>query len=294
VADHEPELAALVAVLTGTATTKSERTLLLESTGALAVLESRHGLLARAELDRARGLIQAWTSHGITVLPASDERYPTNLRRLGDRPPALFLRGQLRAGDERSVAVVGTRLPSALGTAAAHEAVTGLVGAGYAIVSGLAAGIDTVAHTATLAAGGRTVAVIGTGVDRSYPPQNRDLQQQIASRCAVVSCFPPGSPPTRRSFPIRNRVMSGLALATVIIEASATSGTRIQARTSLEQGRPVLLLEAVLEQDWAAELAECGKVHVIARPADVPDALAALSDEASLPADRNLLKAELV
>jgi DNA processing protein len=255
--------------------------MLVEPHGATTVLESRHGMLAEAELERAGGLIRSWNERGIGIIATSDEGYPINLRALSDRPPALFVRGRLLQADTRSVAVVGTRRPSALGLARARDAASRLVDAGYTIVSGLAAGIDTAAHAAALGGGGRTVAVLGTGVDRYYPSQNRVLQERIASRCAVVSCFQPGSPPTRHSFPIRNRVMSGLALATVIVEASATSGTRIQARTSTEQGRPVVMLEDVLRQEWATELATRGSVHVVAHPADLPDAIGALLNAGS-------------
>jgi DNA processing protein len=281
VTDRDLETAALVAVLVGGAPTRSERAMLIEPHGATTVLESRHGMLAEAELERARRLIRSWSERGIGILATSEEGYPLNLRPLPDRPPALFVRGRLLLADAHSVAVVGTRRPSALGLTAARDAVSRLVDAGYTIVSGLAAGIDTAAHAAALRGGGRTVAVLGTGVDRYYPSANRVLQERIASRCAVVSCFQPGSPPTRHSFPIRNRVMSGLALATVIVEASATSGTRIQARTSIEQGRPVVLLEDVLREEWASQLAMRGSAHVVARPADLPDAIGALLNAGS-------------
>jgi DNA processing protein len=130
------------------------------------------------------------------------------------------------------------------------------------VASGLAAGIDAAAHTATLEAGGRTLAVIGTGVDRVYPAGHARLQRTIAERGAVISCFWPDQAPTRQSFPLRNGVMSGLTQATVIVEASATSGTRAQARRALAHGRPVCLASKLLAQPWARELAERPNVHV--------------------------------
>jgi DNA processing protein len=144
-----------------------------------------------------------------------------------------------------------------------------LVGAGFTVFSGLAAGIDTAAHRSALEAGGRTVAVIGTGLRRVYPPQNADLQQRIAAECAVVSQFWPDAPPSRISFPMRNAVMSGMTLATVVVEASHTSGARTQARLALEHGRPVLLLESLLAQDWARRFAMRPGTHVVRTPAEI-------------------------
>jgi DNA processing protein len=135
--------------------------------------------------------------------------------------------------------------------------------------SGLAAGIDTAAHTAGLAAGGRTVAVIGTGLGRCYPPENAALQRRIADGCAVVSRFWPDAGPTRRSFPMRNVLMSGLARATIVVEAAATSGARVQAQRALAHGRPVFLLRRLLEQPWARELAGGSGVHVVSEPGQI-------------------------
>jgi DNA processing protein len=140
---------------------------------------------------------------------------------------------------------------------------------GYSVISGLAAGIDTAAHAAALRRGGRTIAVIGTGVARCYPRQNVALQRRIAAQCAVVSQFLPDTPPSQETFPQRNAVMSGLSLATVIIEASYRSGARIQARAARAQGRPVFLLKSLLHQRWARELAERPGVRVVAGPDEV-------------------------
>ena len=141
---------------------------------------------------------------------------------------------------------------------------------GYTVNSGLATGIDAAAHIEALARGGRTVAVIGTGLGSCYPPQNTELQRQIACRGAVISQFWPDSPPRRENFPLRNAVMAGMSLATILVEASATSGARIQARLSLGYGRPVVLLDSLLGQQWARDLAERPGTQVVGSASEVP------------------------
>ncbi|MBV9336376.1 MAG: DNA-protecting protein DprA, partial [Solirubrobacterales bacterium] len=203
----------------------------------------------------------------VTVL---DPGYPANLRAVHDRPPIVFLAGELAPADANGIAVVGARKATPRGLAAAATIAEHLTERGYTVVSGLAAGIDTAAHTAVLNRNGRTVAVIGTGLARSYPPQNAALQRRIASECAVISQFWPDAPPTRRSFPMRNAVMSGFALATVVVEASDTSGARMQARLALAQGRPVFLLASLVErQAWAREYASRPGTHVVRNPEDI-------------------------
>jgi len=267
---------------------------LVEDAGsALAVLDEESDLdgtqasLFPAEtaslLDAARAEVDGWTATGLELYTVLDPGYPENLRVVHDRPPLVFVAGRLHASDARSIAVVGARKATTQGLESTAEIATELVGAGYTLVSGLAAGIDTAAHTAALAAGGRTVAVIGTGLRRSYPPENAALQRRIASKCAVVSQFWPDAPPNRRSFPMRNAVMSGIALATLIVEARATSGARIQARLALAHGRPVLLLGSLVsEQDWAREFAERPGVQIIHRPAQLVAALERLTSTGTL------------
>jgi DNA processing protein len=201
------------------------------------------------------GEIEAWEAEGMTLVTVLDERYPSNLRSIYNRPPLLFVHGELSPEDDRSVAVVGTRRPSPEGLRASRAIADGLVAAGYAIVSGLAQGIDAEAHGTALDRGARTVAVVGTGLRLAYPRQHADLQRQIAERGAVVSQFWPDQPPTRKTFPLRNIVMSGFALATVVIEASGTSGARMQARFALEHGRRVFLYRPLLEHGWARDCA---------------------------------------
>ncbi len=220
--------------------------------------EAPEPLLAQAAAE-----IDAWRSDGLQLLSVLDDAYPPNLRTVHDRPPVLFVAGALTPGDAQSVAVVGTRRASRGGRAAAASIAEALTRAGYVVVSGLAAGIDTAAHQAALAAGGRTVAVIGTGLRHSYPPENAVLQREIAAAGAVVSQFWPDAAPTRTSFPLRNAVMSGLALGTVVVEASFRSGARVQARLALAHGRPVFLWRALLDEPWAREFACRPGVYVI-------------------------------
>ena len=218
--------------------------------------------------------------HLVTVL---EPGYPPNLRAVHDRPPMVFVAGRLTPADSHAVAVVGARKATRAGIARAGAIAEHLVDRGYTVVSGLAAGIDTAAHTAALARGGRTVAVIGTGLARSYPPQNEGLQRRIASDCAVISQFWPDAPPSRRSFPMRNAVMSGVTLATVVVEASDTSGARMQARLALAQGRPVFLLASLVEQQpWAREYAARPGTQVVQSPEEITAGVERLISPGSL------------
>ncbi len=230
-----------------------------------------------AALNQAEQQIRAWERTGIELVTILDPGYPENLRTVHDRPPFVFVAGRLTADDARSVAVIGSRNPTPDGIRAAAQTSAHLATHGYTIVSGLAKGIDTAAHTSALDQGGRTVAVIGTGLNRSYPPENAALQARIAATSAVVSQFWPDAPPTRRSFPQRNATMSGIALATVVVEASQTSGARLQARLALAHGRPVLLRDALLAQSWASELAARPGTHIVRSPAEVTDVVERLT-----------------
>jgi DNA processing protein len=229
-------------------------------------------LIERAEADIAR-----WGRSGFGLLTVLDRDYPVNLRGVHDRPPVIFVAGRLESRDARSVAIVGSRRASGAGLATARRVAQRLVADGHTVVSGLASGIDTAAHTAALDAGGRTVAVVGTGLEHSYPARNAALQRRIAEGCAVVSQFWPEAPPRRGSFPIRNAVMSGLALGTVIVEASATSGARGQARLALAHGRPVFLLRSMVAQPWAQELAARPGTYVVDEPSEITATLRRLN-----------------
>lgn len=217
--------------------------------------------------------VARWRGQGFRLVSVLDDDYPENLRAVHDRPPLVFVAGRLRPDDRRAIAVIGSRRAGPDGLRSARELAEDLVAGGVTVVSGLAAGIDTAAHVAALEAGGRTVAVIGTGLAHSYPPQNAGLQRQIAERGAVISQFWPEAAPSRASFPRRNAVMSGLALGTVVVEASHRSGARVQARLALAHGRPVFLLDGLLAQAWARELAARPGVHVVRAAAQISEAL---------------------
>jgi DNA processing protein len=180
-------------------------------------------------------------------------------------PPVVFTRGTL-SEDRRAVAVVGTRKPSEHGLTTATQIATALAENGVTVVSGLAQGIDTAAHTAALKARGRTVAVVGTGVNRTYPAANAALQRRIVDNGLVLSQFWPDASPTKQTFPMRNATMSGYAAATVVVEAAYQSGARMQARLALQHGRPVVLTDSLLAHDWAREYAQRPGVHVVGSP----------------------------
>ena len=181
---------------------------------------------------------------GMRPLTLLDEGYPLALREIADPPPVLFVRGALSAADEPAVALVGTRRATPYGRSVADRLARDLAMAGVSVVSGLARGIDTAAHTASVEAGGRTLAVLGNGLDQVYPPQNTPLARTIVSTGAgaLVSEFGPGVPPDAVNFPRRNRIIAALARVTVIVEAGERSGATITADFALEQGREVMVV----------------------------------------------------
>lgn len=239
---------------TGSALALTEgRTSGLEPPELLAAVEPAGRSVGPDELASYEQMIEAAAERGATLVTVLDADYPTNLRQAYDRPPFLFVRGQLLAEDERALALVGTRSASQAGLEQAERFATEFVARGMTVVSGLARGIDTAAHEATLAAGGRTIAVLGTGIEIVYPRENAELAARIVeSGGALVSQFWPDSPPTRFRFPLRNRTMSGLARGTVVVEASHTSGARMQARLALEHGKRAFLVSGlVTHEPWA-------------------------------------------
>jgi DNA processing protein len=176
---------------------------------------------------------------GITVLTWEDPAYPSRLKDVSPSAPVLYLRGTLEPDDTWAVAIVGTRRVSAYGRQVTARIATRLAQAGVTIVSGLARGVDGIAHKTALEQGGRTLAVLGSGVDRIYPPEHRNLATQIMEQGAVISNYPPGTAPEASNFPPRNRIISGLSMATIIVEAGARSGALITAAFAVEQGRDV-------------------------------------------------------
>jgi DNA processing protein len=220
--------------------------------------------LPQTDLVRWERTVTELRSEGTDVLTSADAGYPTNLRMIHNRPPVLFVRGELRSEDSRAVAVVGTRGASQEGIRAATAAVEQLVDRGITILSGLAAGIDTAAHTAALNARGRTIAVFGTGIRRIYPRENRGLAKAISASGACVSQFLPGQSGARWTFPVRNIVTSGLSLGTVVIEAGPTSGAKLQAHDALRHGKRLFLLRRLVEsQEWACSLARLPEVQAV-------------------------------
>lgn len=210
-----------------------------------------------AHRDWVAAMLDGLAADGIGVTTVLDDDYPANLRLIYNPPPFLTYRGALQPDDARSVAVVGTREASQVGLDQARRLAGQLVESGVTVLSGLARGIDTAAHTATLEAGGRTIAVMGTGIRTIYPAENRALADRIAGAGALVSQFWPDAPPRTDTFPRRNIVMSGMGQGTVVVEASSTSGAKMQARYALEHGKRVFLLSSLVrERPWAQHYLE--------------------------------------
>ena len=201
-----------------------------------ASIEGIHSVRAQttpeAELERLAAL-------GVEAYPRTDPRYPERLREIPDAPAVLYLKGSWEPEGDWSVAVVGTRRATKYGREATIELVQGIARNRVTIVSGLARGIDTVAHQTALDADGRTVAVLANGLDKLYPPENRGLADRIVERGALISDYPLGTRPRAEYFPRRNRILSGLALGTIVVEGDYKSGAMITARLATEQNREV-------------------------------------------------------
>lgn len=180
------------------------------------------------------------TNSRILTVEWSDSRYPAWLRMVADPPPVLWVRGDLTALEPPAVAVVGSRAASHYAMDVARQLAAGLARAGVVVTSGMARGVDGAAHQGCLQAGGRTIAVLGTGIDVIYPAEHRGLSERIAHQGLLVSELPPGTPARAGHFPRRNRIISGLSRAVVVVEASEKSGSLITARMALEQGRDVM------------------------------------------------------
>ena len=183
-----------------------------------------------AELKKAADL-------GAHVITAEDDEYPSALREIHDPPIVLYVRGQLTERDRNAVAVVGSRKATHYATESAKKLSFQMAYAGLTVASGLARGIDTAAHQGALAAKGRTIAVIGSGLGELYPPENAELADRIAASGAVISEFPIDTKPDRQTFPIRNRIVTGLSFGVLVVEAGANSGALISANMAAEQGR---------------------------------------------------------
>ncbi len=185
--------------------------------------------------------------HGVTILTETTPGYPELLREIHDPPGVLFVRGEIKPQDGLAVGIVGTRHPTQYGLRQAERLAASLARAGLTIISGLARGIDGAAHRGALAAGGRTLAVLASGVLNIYPPEHEPLAAEVAARGAVLSEAPPRGEPLSGAFPQRNRIISGMSLGVIVIEAGDRSGALITARHAMEQGREVFAVPGRIE-----------------------------------------------
>ena len=195
------------------------------------------------QLRKSVDLEQLWNRilhQGIQVLTWNDEGYPAHLKEIDQPPPVLYVRGSILPEDNWAVAIVGTRRVTTYGRQVADELATYLAHHKITVVSGLARGVDALAHEAAIKGGGRTIAVLGSGVDIIYPPEHARLAEQIIKQGAIISDYALGTQPDGINFPPRNRIISGLSLATVVVEAGDKSGALITATFAVEQGRDVL------------------------------------------------------
>ncbi len=176
---------------------------------------------------------------GIKILTWQDESYPQRLKEIDQPPPVLYIRGEYLPDDHFAVAIVGTRRVTPYGRQITEELSSFLAANGMTVISGLARGVDAIAHQTVLKAGGRTIGVLGSGVDKIYPPEHRVLAEQMMEHGAIISDYAPGTPPDASNFPPRNRIISALSLAVVVVEAGETSGALITAEFAAEQGREV-------------------------------------------------------
>lgn len=187
----------------------------------------------------AEALIDKTNKAGISIISLAEKHYPQYLKEIFAPPPVLFVKGNLSIFNKHAVSIVGTRTPTQYGKAATLQIVKGLVDSNLTIVSGMARGIDTIAHESTLSMNGSTIAVLGCGIDVVYPKSNLDLWERIGEKGILVSEFNPGTPPESYNFPRRNRIISGLSAATIVVEAGERSGSLITADYALQQGREV-------------------------------------------------------
>lgn len=190
----------------------------------------------KEEVAKEISLIQ---QGNVQVITLSDEEYPENLKKIYDPPTFIYLKGNIKKDDERAIAIVGSRKATTYGRLMAEKLSRELVYNGVTVVSGMARGIDTFSHKGALSGGGRTLAVLGSGIDVIYPPENKQLLEDISSSGAVLTEFHFSTPPEGVNFPSRNRIISGLSLGVVIIEATSDSGSLITASAALDQGREV-------------------------------------------------------
>ncbi|MCH8850165.1 MAG: DNA-protecting protein DprA [Chloroflexi bacterium] len=230
-----------------------------------ALLAARDSISPESELEKLDRL-------GVRALTWHDDVYPARLKEIYDRPPILYVRGQLKAADEWAVALVGTRRATPYGRQAAEEMAAGLAQNGITVVSGLARGIDTVGHKVALASGGRTLAVLACGLDLVYPRENLTLSREIMERGALLSDYPLGTQPQAEFFPRRNRIMVGLSLGVLVVEGGVKSGALITARQALDENREVFAVPGSIfaptfgGTNW---LIQEGQAKLVTKPEDI-------------------------
>ena len=234
-----------------------------------ALLAARDTISPEAELEKLDRL-------GARALTWRDQSYPPRLKEIYDRPPLLYVRGQLTAADEWAVALVGTRRATVYGRQAAEELATGLARNGITVVSGLARGIDSIGHRAALATGGRTIAALACGLDLVYPPEHLRLAQEIREGGALVSDYPLGTQPRSEHFPRRNRIMVGLSLGVLVVEGDLKSGALITARLALDENREVFAVPGSIYSptfrgtNW---LIQAGQAKLVTRAEEILEEL---------------------
>jgi DNA processing protein len=255
-------------------------------TGVPGLRESaRTALLSKATIRSPQAEWERLKREGIKLVCFHDSGYPSNLAAIPDPPAVLFALGTLEPCDLVSVAVVGSRAASATGMAFTEQLATDLARSGITVVSGFALGIDSAAHRGALKGSGRTLAILGCGLDIEYPRSNSGLRRQVVNSGALLSEFPLGTPPAPGHFPLRNRIISGLALGVVVVEAAERSGSLITARLALEQGREVFAVPGMARHfrsigphrllKQGAKLVECAEdileeIRPLVRPSWTP------------------------
>ncbi len=200
-----------------------------------AIVENRNKVSPVLEEKRAKKI-------GAKIITQVDDDYPQWLKQFSDAPIVIYVLGSFAKNDKRSIAVVGTRHPTHYGREMAARISRDLTRCGFTVVSGMARGIDTIAHKSAIEAGGRTIAVLGGALDHIYPPENKELAKNIAENGVIISEFPFGRVPDKTTFPIRNRIVSGLSMGVIVVEAGLTSGAIITANIGVEQGKLIFAL----------------------------------------------------
>ena len=233
-------------------------------------------LLAARDRIEPEAELEALDQLGVRALAWHDDSYPRRLKEIYDRPPLLYVRGQLTSADEWAVALVGTRRATVYGRQAAEELAGGLARNGVTVVSGLARGIDSIGHKTTLAAGGRTIAVLACGLDMVYPPEHLRLAQEIMEQGALLSDYSLGTQPRSEFFPRRNRIMVGLSLGVLVVEGDLKSGALITARQALDENREVFAVPGSIYSPTyrgANWLIQAGQAKLVTRVEDILEEL---------------------